>query len=78
MTTLTQSLPVSLGGSNQQITKGFAALLERTLTRLKQHIEYRRSVAELDACSDRMLADIGVYRGDIRSIARDRVYPSQD
>ena len=73
MTTSTQSLPVSLGGSSQQITSGFAALLERTLARFNQYREYRRSVSELDACSDRMLEDIGVYRGDIRTIARDRV-----
>lgn len=72
MATLTQSLPVSLGGSNQPIAWTFAAFLERTLARGKQNIEYRRSVAELEACSDRMLADIGINRDDIRSIAWDR------
>jgi len=70
MATVTQSLPVSLGGSSQQITAGFAALLERTLARIRQYIEYRRSVAELEACSDRTLEDVGVPRTEIRHIAR--------
>lgn len=76
MATLTQSLPVSLGGSNQPITAGFAAFLEGAIVRLKQNIEYRRSVTELEACSDRMLEDIGLHRNNIRNVARDSAFHS--
>jgi uncharacterized protein YjiS (DUF1127 family) len=34
---------------------------------------YRTTVSELNQLSDRDLADLGISRGDIRSIARDAV-----
>jgi len=35
---------------------------------------YRRSVAELEACSDRDLSDLGIYRCDIRRLSREAIY----
>ena len=45
------------------------------LNRLRHALEIRRierrTIDELSWCSDRDLADIGISRGDIRSIARE-------
>ncbi len=36
--------------------------------------EYRHGVAELNACSDRVLQDLGIYRSDIRRLSREAIY----
>lgn len=41
---------------------------------LGRWLEYRRTVAELKALSNRMLADLGLHRGEIRAAARREVY----
>ncbi len=38
------------------------------------HREYKRTFDEMDALSDRELADIGVRRSDISDIARTHIY----
>ena len=35
---------------------------------------YRRTISELEACSDRDLSDLGIYRCDIRRLARESIY----
>jgi uncharacterized protein YjiS (DUF1127 family) len=39
---------------------------------------YNRTVAELDALTDRDLADLGIPRTDIRRIARDAAFAGAD
>ena len=41
---------------------------------LGRWLEYRRTVAELKALSNRMLADLGLHREEIRAAARREVY----
>jgi len=41
---------------------------------LERYKAYRRTVAELEACSDRDLTDLGIYRCDIRRLARESIY----
>lgn len=41
---------------------------------LGRWLEYRRTLAEFGALSNRMLADLGFNRGEIRAIARSTVY----
>ena len=36
--------------------------------------QYNRAVSEMQSLSDRSLADLGIYRTDIRRIAREAVY----
>lgn len=40
----------------------------------EKHRAYRASVAELNALTDRDLADIGIGRSDIRARAREAIY----
>ena len=42
--------------------------------RLQRYLTYRRGVAELSACSDRTLKDLGIYRGDIQRLAWEATY----
>lgn len=44
--------------------------LRRTLGRRAAETEFRRAMARLNAMSDRELADLGLHRGDIRTVAR--------
>ncbi len=40
-------------------------------TRYKQHRQYRETLDGLSALSNRELADLGLYRGDLRRVARE-------
>ena len=40
--------------------------------KLSQYINYRRTVRELNALDSIQLLDVGIYRGDIKAIARAR------
>ncbi len=58
-----------------------AALIERTGTfmssladRFAKYQLYRNTVRELEALSDRDLADLGLHRSSIRSIALESAY----
>lgn len=45
------------------------SIFSRLTASISGYAAYRRTVTELDALSDRQLADIGVSRGDIQEIA---------
>jgi uncharacterized protein YjiS (DUF1127 family) len=51
-----------------------AALKEVILTALVQRRVYEKTVAELNALSDRELADLGIARMNIAEIAREAAY----
>jgi uncharacterized protein YjiS (DUF1127 family) len=45
-------------------------LIARLETRIEQWLAYRATVTELSDLTDRQLADIGILRGNIASVAR--------
>lgn len=47
---------------------------DRLLNSIRRYRAYRRSIAEMNACSDRVLTDLGIRRCDIRNRARKSVY----
>ena len=49
----------------------YIPLLDRLSERAARRAAYRRTVAELQALSDRDLADFGYHRSEIPRIARD-------
>lgn len=51
--------------------------LKRVSDRFRRYREYRRAADEMNACSDRTLRDLGIYRGDIRRLAREATYGRQ-
>ncbi|MFW8635074.1 DUF1127 domain-containing protein [Cribrihabitans pelagius] len=57
---------------------GFSLRLRTAVSGLaqtwRQRMEYKRTVNELRALSDRELSDIGLHRSAIRGIARTQVY----
>ena len=53
---------------------GIGGYLARLRQRWAEHRRYRATFAELEALSDRDLADMGLVRADIRAIARESVY----
>ena len=64
--------------STLETGRGLAASLASLLRRLGRdralRQAFRRTVAELDACSERDLHDLGIARCDIPRIAREAVY----
>lgn len=57
---------------------GHAAASEGAVARLRAAWAdwrlYRRTLAELEALSDRDLADLGLFRQDLPAVARETVY----
>ena len=53
---------------------GLSGLWARMSKRLADHRLYVRTLDELDALSDRDLADLGLSRLQIREVARESVY----
>ena len=57
------------------ITSAYMAIAN-TYNNIKQTLVARarinRTISELEACSDRQLADMGIYRGCIREVAEGR------
>jgi len=51
-----------------------SAFVTTAKTRMEQHRTFRRTVSELTALSDRELADLGINRSMIRSIATEAAY----
>ncbi|WP_372573744.1 DUF1127 domain-containing protein [Ruegeria jejuensis] len=56
---------------------GFYAGIESLKNRFEQYRVYRRTLSELSALSDRELADLGMHRGMIRSIAMEAAYDNR-
>ena len=67
MTTQTFDTTATFGADKPSI---FAA----PLAAFERYKAYRRTVSELEACSDRDLTDLGIYRCDIRRLARESIY----
>ena len=66
----------SLRATAQDIHFGdrFRALTAAVREAYSRNKVYRRTVAELAGLSDRELADLGLHRSHIRSIAREHAY----
>ena len=69
----------ALAGNEAQAWR-VSETLRRLITKLEARIaywyRYRTTVVELDQLSDPVLADIGIARGDIRTVARAVAFPS--
>jgi uncharacterized protein YjiS (DUF1127 family) len=42
--------------------------------KIAQYVNYRRTVRELAALDNVQLIDVGIYRGDIKAIARGKAF----
>lgn len=62
----------SAAASNGRITEFFA----NTRQMIADHRLFVSTMKELNDLGDRELADLGIYRGDIQSIAKASVYGS--
>ncbi len=51
-----------------------SATVYRGLQRIEEYRAYRRTVAELSRLDARQLADLGLHRSGIRSVARETIY----
>lgn len=60
--------------TNTGLSLNFAQLLQTVTTRFANYRLYRTTVKELSALSDRELADLGLYRADIRALAIETTY----
>ncbi len=63
----TATMDQTLSGSS--LWHSLSSLRATLAPRLVQRRAYRETVKELAALSDRDLADVGVYRADIRNVA---------
>ena len=71
MTHMTQTHLTKRGAPVRQL---FSDLNMSLAQRLSQYRAYRSTVRELQACSNRELADMGIYRADIHRIAQQAAY----
>lgn len=58
----------------EQSDRRIEALIQSVSERLRLYREYRRGIAEMSACSDRVLHDLGIFRCDIRRLAYESTY----
>ena len=70
MTTLTNISAAGLGQRPRR-TEGF---LDGLRARYAQYRVYRRTLEELEALTDRDLADLGISRHDVADVARAAAY----
>jgi len=63
-----QGLDLSLSATVYKVIDGLGNLVAKGLGKLRDSRARRRSIRELDELSDRMLADIGLHRGEIVSV----------
>jgi uncharacterized protein YjiS (DUF1127 family) len=61
---------LAAGAVQSAPTRRLAGLLARFNRWLDERRRYRATVRELDALDDEILADVGVARGEIESVAR--------
>jgi len=74
MTTLAANTTQTLDHGATGLRQTIAARFDRTTTAWSRYREYRRAIRELEACSDRTLRDLGIYRGDIRRLVYEANY----
>ena len=63
-----EGLDLSFSATVYKVIDGLGNLVTKGLGKLRASRARRRSIRELDRLSDRMLADIGLYRGGIVSV----------
>ncbi len=63
-----EGLDLSFSATAYKVIDGLSGLVTKGLGKLRASRARRRSIRELDRLSDRMLADIGLYRGGIVSV----------
>ncbi len=63
-----EGLDLSLSATAYRVIDGLGGLVTKGLDKLRASQARHRSIRELDQLSDRMLADIGLYRGGIVSV----------
>ncbi len=66
-----EGLDLSLSATVYKVIDGVGGLVTKGLDKLRTSRARRRSIRELDQLSDRMLADIGLHRGEIVSVVDD-------
>lgn len=49
-------------------------IVSHIITRIRSYMRYRASVRALSQLNDRELADIGLTRGDIETVAKDAAF----
>ena len=74
MNSITAQNTHALGQGTDGFRQALAARFERAATAWSRYVEYRQAVQELQACSDRALRDLGIYRGDIRRLVYESTY----
>jgi len=74
MTTSHMNASELFGAWGEDTTTSIPDFVVRARTAWARYKEYRQGVAELSVCSDRVLRDLGIYRGDIRRLSREAVY----
>ncbi len=63
-----EGLDLSFSATAYKVIDGLGDLVTKGLGKLQAARTRRRSIRELDRLSDRMLADIGLYRGGVVSV----------
>jgi len=73
------ALPQETGpGLTRRVVGGLARGVRRIAHAIADRVDYARTVQVLEGLDDRMLADVGIDRSDVRAVARqlvDGTYP---
>ena len=63
------AIPTDIRTTDHSLTERFFASIEAAKVAMQRRRIYRTTVKELSALTDRDLCDLGIARGEIRSIA---------